>query len=1363
RDTFCDDIECERGECSFEEGGCANADHCEGDDEACLEGFFCNSHGQCQPDLCEQNEVECQNGGECIPSSGECGNPTTCEEDGDCVDSPPHLCVGNECRPESSLCGDATGDGGCPANQECELDDDEAECVEPAQCETSFDCQQDRQCGGLECIDPIPCKDDYFEPNDSVDEATPFHDVAENNTARGSLCEDDTDVFTFDSREIIDATTRGELVVQADVPRRDQGLGQLEIEVTDEDGNSDVASTGSMGREGSATVSQLLGVNEHGEYTVEISPDGEFSESGLEYDLSVDLIPEETVDACDGAQPIRTDSRVSGTTEDARSTFIDSSCVEGGEDLSDVIYELELDAPQEVTFELTPQVSTADLSLSLLEDCMRPASEVECVNNEGADGGESLTTLLDEGTHFIVVQAAEVGAGGPFELTLDSVYTACTEETNYCSDRSTANRCTNDGGRYDSIDCDQGCNPSTGDCYPPRGDECLDAPTIALPNDFDDDEDDVDLPQTFEETFDMGQARDHYQLDEDAVSSDEFCMELGDEETTRTDGSDMTFELEIPSDTSVTAEVNFAEEAVGSLYLVEDCHETTQTCAAGAVESTDQENTEQLRYTNASDEDESMYLIVDTAEDESPAEAVLDVTYDEVVCEPGTPQCNGDALEECDDYGVSFEEAEEACPIGCATDDDCEAGDDDCQPAFCSATSCEAAEPVPADGDEHSYTFDLDDFEDDHDINGASCMASSSEDSDGKEAVFSVDADADDVIRVDWAPVEDGALYITTDCDDIQASCETGYTNSDTDPLSLEHVAQQDGVHYIFADVDYDDGGYYGYYETEYGESEFDVEVLEGCDVDNTSPTCQSGDVEYCAEPGGLETYTCSGGCTDGTCDDEDGDFCFDAEDITSDASQDGGVTRTIDWTDYDDYLSGEDVCGLTSSELSGSDAYYKVDMEEDDWLVAELDNGTSYDDPALIVTSECDSPDDDCLASDESTSSAEVEYQADKDETVYLIADTDGSTSTDQFDLDVELISPECDVDSDSPQCDGEDVEYCQGYGTWEPYSCDGGCTDGECDDGQGEACFDTENITSEASQDGGMTRTIDWTEYDDFLSGDDICGLSSSELSGSDAFFEIDMEEDDWLLAELDNGSSYDDPALIVTSECDSPDDDCLASDESTSSAEVEYQADKDETVYLIADTDGSSSTNQFDLDVELISPECSASDAWQCDGDDLEYCGDYSQWETYSCDGGCTNGECDTASSEVCFDAEDITSDASQSGGTTITETWGDFEDDYDSYDCGISTSLGAEDAVYKLSLDSGDQIDASVSASSYVWTSLTVSSECPGLEESCEEGSYSSSTSSTLQYTADSNETVYLTVDGDVSGGSSRDFTLDVEIN
>jgi len=47
---------------------------------------------------------------------------------------------------------------------------------------TSFDCTDDRQCGGRTCLDPQQCQQDLYESNDSAEDASDFAAVARDGT-----------------------------------------------------------------------------------------------------------------------------------------------------------------------------------------------------------------------------------------------------------------------------------------------------------------------------------------------------------------------------------------------------------------------------------------------------------------------------------------------------------------------------------------------------------------------------------------------------------------------------------------------------------------------------------------------------------------------------------------------------------------------------------------------------------------------------------------------------------------------------------------------------------------------------------------------------------------------------------------------------------------------------------------------------------------------------------------------------------------------------------------------------------------------------------------------------------------------------
>ncbi|MFW5968219.1 MAG: hypothetical protein ACOCV2_11905, partial [Persicimonas sp.] len=750
-EEFCDELDCERGVCDFEARECGNADDCEGDDELCKEGYFCGSEDQCRENLCEALDVECERG-ECDPATGQCENPTSCDEDEDCDED--HICLEEDgestCRLESSACGDAGGDGGCPANQVCVIEGGSAECAEPDECETSFDCLDDRQCSGRVCLDPISCQDDPFEPNDEEEEATDFFEVADDNSASATLCEDDLDIFTFDSADIVDGSTRGQLLVEADVPARARGLGGLEITLIDEDGEEETADTGQMGEDASATIEQTLEVPDHGEFTIEVEAADDVTEAGVSYDLSVNLLPEETAQACEDATKLEADQRISANTDNAESNFLGSSCTVDPSTAGEQIYEVEFDSAQEVTFDLTAQDDAADYTMSLRERCTQLSSERGCVDEGGAGEGEELTALVSEGTYYLIVQSAPGGSGGPYQIEMDSVYTTCSLADDHCEDDETLRKCSLTGGGFDSVTCDRGCNVTGGHCFPTEGDNCSNAFTID-PEDLDETDDDDNL--VFSEEFEFAQLNDTYQIGSDS------CIE----ETQRTEGADKVYEVVVPPEQWIEADVEFFDDAVGSMYLVEDCSESTESCLEGAVDSTEEGNRETLQYSNVSEEDEeSLYLIVDTKDGQRLSGAELEVTYDDLLCEPGETLCDDSRdVAECDDDGLSTTR-QEVCSISCA---DMDADDIGCR----EGVDCDDAAQL-VDG----QTIDKRSFNDAENNNlttgtgfTGDCYFQSNNTLDQEELIYAFDLEEDERLTVGYdASTFSGAMYFLSDCDD---------------------------------------------------------------------------------------------------------------------------------------------------------------------------------------------------------------------------------------------------------------------------------------------------------------------------------------------------------------------------------------------------------------------------------------------------------------------------------------------------------------------------------------------------------------------------------------------------------------------
>ncbi|MFW5966037.1 MAG: hypothetical protein ACOCV2_00910, partial [Persicimonas sp.] len=799
-DAYCDELECERGECSFEEGGCVNADDCGGDDEQCLENHYCSDSDECERDLCEERDVDCGDNGVCVPSLGQCENAQPCDSDAECTEG--HVCVNQECRLEGAACGDSGGDGGCPGNQLCVIEDGDAECEEPDECETSLDCTEGRQCGGQTCMGATDCSEDLYEPNDDADDATPFFDVARDSNVKASLCEDDADVFTFDSADIIDGGTRGRLIVDVEVAEHDIGLGEVDVELTDANGSTHAASTGEMGADGRARIDLSLDVTNHGDHTVEVSAGKGFEEAGVDYELSVDLLSSTAAEACEEAPVLQGDQRVSGTTADAESNSIGSTCTSFPVNQSqEIVYAYEVDRPREVTFDLTPQVSTADLSMALREECEQSGSEIACVDQGGKEGEdddddvgegepETMTRLLDPGTYYLIVQAPEGAEGGLFQLDISTVDTPCGAESSYCEDPDTAQLCTADGGNFQSYECRNGCDPSRGRCATEEGDNCLDAPSYeADPSGEDGDE-------GFAESIDLPGLDDTMDMDE------QTCLSDNELEPTQSNGPDKFYEITLPPETGLNAEVEFDNDVVGSMYIIDECSPTEASCLEGAKESTDESWRETLSYSNLDDEDEeTVYLAVDTAENQNFGEADLEVDFAEVVCDPEEERrCDPDSegmQQVCNEWGVGWEDEVECELFNMCADGYCVTGDD-CDGAYDVTTEA-------ADADGVTFDWSWDDFSDN--FSGYECVGDGeSFYTEESEAVMKADLKDGETITMTMTAVGAGqfdspimAPVITSDCQDAVNSCLDGRYDFDT--AKAEYTADGDETVYLFADA----------------------------------------------------------------------------------------------------------------------------------------------------------------------------------------------------------------------------------------------------------------------------------------------------------------------------------------------------------------------------------------------------------------------------------------------------------------------------------------------------------------------------------------------------------------------------------
>ncbi len=463
REEYCDKLTCERGVCSFEQDGCVNADDCQGEKANCLEGYFCNAESRCQETLCDG--VDCGDFGVCDPATGVCVNATECDDDDQCLRY--YLCVEGRCLHPPRCHERASGYPGCPGNQTCEFDEETqtSECTEPEICETSIDCLDDRVCGGKSCLEPVSCRNDDLEPNDTPGEATDLFAQSTDGMVQASICLQNTDIYSVTTTDVVSSDFNGQIVATLTVPKRDVGLGKLNLTMTGPDGSQiGTSNFKAMPDARSTTLTTTLSDSDHGTYSLEVSPGDDVASNGIDYWFSVRIKKPGATAACDTPQTVVPGQRVSGDTNNVSATGLGSSCTSEDNPSPDAVYALELDRPQNMTIQVTPRTSRGDVTLSIRDRCRELATELSCIDQGGAGASESRTTTFSEGTYFLVVQAPAGSSLGPYDLTVEKNYrTTCGPDSNYCVDRSTAAICGE--GTFSQVNCESDCNPTFGKCF----------------------------------------------------------------------------------------------------------------------------------------------------------------------------------------------------------------------------------------------------------------------------------------------------------------------------------------------------------------------------------------------------------------------------------------------------------------------------------------------------------------------------------------------------------------------------------------------------------------------------------------------------------------------------------------------------------------------------------------------------------------------------------------------------------------------------------------------------------------------------------------------------------------------------------
>ncbi len=964
--------------------------------------------------------------------------------------------------------------------------------------------------------------------------------------------------------------------------------------------------------------------------------------------------------------------------------------------------------------EVVTLTMTSDFNASLWvgEDCTGGDVVGACI--AGADdhyssAPEVLRFIAPRDGDFVVVAEAANFTAGTFRLKYTVAPPTCTPNTTSgCNAAGTGVEYCDSYGDPQTHPCGSGgCDGSTGQCTSPTGDVCADPIRIATAPG-------MRTNGTRTGAHDDGSVS---ALNPSAGEHGRCTFAASPDEL------DTIYAFDLAPGDLLTIDFE-SDSTAGRAYLLEDCHGVSS-CQFNMVG-------DGVRQYLAEDFG-TVFFVVDHV-----YAATQRYSFDwnvepspSLVCVPGTRACDGSTLLEiCSDDGATA--SYQACPGGCSNLGGCvqEGNNDTCGSALDAGTGMHVVVD-PAD-----YGSSVDD----------GCGLETS----GADAFYSVSLGANQLLRVTGIPsdvYDDAAVYVFTDCADVNGSCLAGMQmQTGDDTAEVFYLATQAETVLVGLDTDSsadDDPFYYA------------IEILppECSDADPVVCNAAGDGVEYC-QNSLKRTYDCAGPCSAGVCQAPTGDTCWDSFDLAQETSP---LIRS--WKDSTPLVNaGSGLAGACAFDDYGAGAgqehVYRIDLAAGDLLhVAE----TSTVSTVLYLVGDCLAPQSTCLVNDRNTEA--ISYHARAAETVFLVVDR---TSTQPTVLDYTLewaITQGSTCAPGQSYCvDASTASVClDGVNSTGPYACANGCVDGSClEDASMDACSTAPTL----SAGGGISLLYDASDFADDISTSCAGGITTP---GPDLFFRVDLQARDIVRARS-VGVGKESPALYFVTDCDEPAKSCIGgargSHQTAHEVEIEHQAAVAQTLWVGVDSVGTNDDELFQVQIDVLTPNCVPGQFEPtCDtaGTGIVYCDATGFTRSYRCAGAgvcdaTTTNRCAEPVGEACVDPLEATPAAS---GVTSSFS-GDFSTLANDHDLPVAnTCLPSQapgsDSAYVVDLQAGETLTASL-VSTVVGNEQDVAlylvTDCADIEAACLGGSDAagaSPTPETVTYTATADESVVLIVD------------------
>jgi len=1303
--TFCSNLTCARGECSFEALACVDSPQCD-EDSDCLVGRFCDA-GTCQENVCDADMIMCPRG-VCDASSGECTNPEICSESNNCLDA--FYCVEGACLSPEAACE-------CAGNQVCEYNasDLTVSCVaNPAGCTQAVDCPGGDICVEGTCAAPTACVPDRLEPNNNKSEASIYFDVEDGGNVRDlTICEGDVDAFIFDSR--LDGDDLGTLRAEVSIPSTAVGQGVLTMRLIAPNGSQvGTATTLVSGvQTASARIDHVITNLNRGEYEI-IVEGQDINIAGVPYALYVDVIGNEILNACNNAPVLLEAQAVTSISTSGASVAATTACGASSETVAEDIYQIHMDRPGFVTIIAAPQ-PLVDITVGLRRECARNESEFTCANAQVAGGIETLGAYLEPGNYYVVVQGASAGAGGGYGLTYTVEDVVCIPDTSACVDAQTAEVCNANGTGQVQILCEEGCDGQTGKCTPKLGDTC-ERPFVVSNFPFNTDI----VWGDYQNSYDPGVAG---------------CVP--NNTTSVTTGADAVFQITLPPGEAVVANL-VRNASFVSLYVSTDCADMVGSCAAAA--NSGRLNNEELIYLNETTQDQTIFLVADRGADSTTSNsASLTLDTRQIICVPGSRRCVLNRESQlCNSEGTSYDDST-FCEFGC-----------DPQTSFCAAppnNTCGGALTLVPNttitGDLSLYT---------NNYATGTCPATGTTSTGlGRDAVFKMTLNEADIVTVQVEANFNVMLWYTNSCvaDSLNTCLRRVNQTSSTvqDSETLQFVAPSAGDYFIVVDTVSSTiaSGQFSISATVSSASCVPGEVF-GCNAGGTA-------LEYCTDLGITGEYACNGGCLNGACVVPQGDICADAIVLSGTSGQEShtfsGAFKVHDIPTTGQY--GE--CTLSSA--LGFDRMFRVDLQAGEIFRMNYPapGTTSTTLARIYAVKECGDIDT-CFGVPYNGTDTFAHF-ASQAETFYLVFQYSSSASSTlayTFNWEIDQTGFLC-LPGASSCIDATTVEVCGADGTSsEMVSCSGACIDGACEiEPTADTCAGALDVGA------GYGFTFDPTGFTDTNNFSALyCGGGTTP--GRDAFFKVNMLPDEVLTVSASHQTTTHYPVISLFTGCDDPAGTCLAFDRGLSTnrqPSVTYQAKTSETVLISIDSTSSVATSRVSGMIEVRPPDCVAG-TFSCNQDVQVACHQGQFFET-TCTGGCQNGECVNPDGDSCYDAIPL----SRAGGSTVAKafqgtsfatnpTIGYWNQ------CVVGYIYNGIDLFYSVDLLAGERLQAELNGLTTAYLFLL---------EGCDLSTcldHEPNDRRSVDYVSPVNQTVYLMVDRTVTGTSTSTVSIDYSI-